>query len=71
MREGKDSRGVYRLLALGLVLVLGAYWAGSRWGERQPQNVEPFRSPFPSPNPESFSAKKPSTSKFTVNPRRP
>ena len=30
MRDGKDSRGVLRLLVLGVVLVLGAYWAGSR-----------------------------------------
>ncbi len=40
MKEGKDSRRVVRLLTMGLVLVLGAYWAGSRWGERQPRNVE-------------------------------
>ncbi len=40
MSEGKDSRRVVRLLTMGLVLVLGAYWAGSRWGERQPRNVE-------------------------------
>ena len=40
MIEGKDSRRVIRLLAMGLMLVLGAYWAGSRWGERQPRNVE-------------------------------
>src|ERR1700675_3603263 len=39
MTIGKDKSGVMRLLALGLVLVLGAYWAGSRWGERQPQSV--------------------------------
>ena len=55
MSEGKDSRGVIRLLALGLVLVLGAYWAGSRWGERQPQSVQavPAAAPaaFPEPKP--------------------
>ncbi len=39
MSKGKDSRGAIRLLALGFVLVLGAYWAGSRWGERQPRSV--------------------------------
>jgi S1-C subfamily serine protease len=51
MREGKDGRGVLRLLALGLVLVLGAYWAGSRWGERQPQNVGAVPVTFPEPKP--------------------
>ena len=51
MSEGKDSRGVLRLLVLGVVLVLGAYWAGSRWGERQPQNVQAVPVPFPEPKP--------------------
>src|SRR5579862_8769238 len=51
MSDGKDSRGVVRLLALGLVLVLGAYWAGSRWGERQPQNVQAVPASFPEPKP--------------------
>jgi putative serine protease PepD len=52
MSKGKDSRGgVIRLLALGLVLVLGAYWAGSRWGERQPQKVEAVPASFPDPKP--------------------
>ncbi len=51
MTERKDSRGIIRLLALGLVLVLGAYWAGSRWGERQPQKVEAVPVSFPEPKP--------------------
>jgi putative serine protease PepD len=51
MSEGKDSRGVFRLLALGLALVLGAYWAGSRWGQRQPQNVGAVPVSFPEPKP--------------------
>lgn len=51
MTERKDSRGIIRLLALGLVLVLGAYWAGSRWGERQPQKVEAVPAAFPEPKP--------------------
>ncbi|HTC64733.1 MAG TPA: trypsin-like peptidase domain-containing protein [Candidatus Saccharimonadales bacterium] len=57
MREGKDSRGVFRLLALGLVLVLGAYWAGSRWGERQPQSVgavPAVPASFPESKPEAL-----------------
>ncbi|HEX3371959.1 MAG TPA: trypsin-like peptidase domain-containing protein, partial [Candidatus Acidoferrales bacterium] len=55
MREGKDGRNVFRLLALGVVLVLGAYWAGSRWGERQPQSVgavpAAVTAAFPGPKP--------------------
>jgi putative serine protease PepD len=52
MSEGKDSRGgVVRLLALGLALVLGAYWAGSRWGQRQPQSVGAVPVSFPEPKP--------------------
>ena len=51
MSEGKDTRGVVRLLALGLALVLGAYWAGSRWGERQPQSVGAVPAAFPEPKP--------------------
>ena len=49
MRDGRDSRGVIRLLVLGAALVLGAYWAGSRWGERQPQKVEAVPVSFPKP----------------------
>src|ERR1700686_2134327 len=51
MSKGKDSRGVIRLLTLGLVLVLGAYWAGSRWGQRQPQSVGAVPVSFPEPKP--------------------
>ena len=51
----KDTRGAIRLLVLGLVLVLGGYWAGSRWGERSPQKVEAV----PVPVPVAFSTPKP------------
>ena len=51
MTERKDTRGVVRLLLLGLALVMGAYWAGSRWGERQPQRVEAVPVSFPEPKP--------------------
>jgi len=52
MSGGKESRArTVRMLALGLVLVLGAYWAGSRWGERQPQKVEAVPASFPDPKP--------------------
>ncbi len=52
MSKGKDSRGVIRMLALGLVLVLGAYWAGSRWGQRQPQSVGAVPGAVPASFPE-------------------
>src|SRR6266849_5978549 len=51
MTEGKDKRGLIRLLALGLALVLGAYWAGSRCGQRQPQSVQAVPVTFPEPKP--------------------
>src|SRR5207253_1992943 len=34
-----------RLLALGLLIAAAAYWAGSRWGSRQPSSVEAFPAP--------------------------
>ena len=59
MRNEKTSRDVLRLAALGLVLVLGAYWAGSRWGQRQPQSVQAVPSPAPTPAPAAFPEPKP------------
>ncbi len=57
MHDRKDGRRVIRLLILALVLVLGGYWAGSRWGEKPPQKVEAVPAPaavpaaFPEPKP--------------------
>ena len=34
-----NQRGAIRLLALGLIIGLGAYWAGSRWGRHDPAAV--------------------------------
>ena len=51
MIEGKNKGGVVRLLALGLALVLGAYWAGSRWGQPQPVHVEAVPVAFPDVKP--------------------
>jgi S1-C subfamily serine protease len=34
-----------RLAALGVLIALAAYWAGSRWGPRQPRSVEAFPVP--------------------------
>ena len=43
------TRNAARLLALGLAIGLGAYWAGSKWGAHAPSSVEALRSlPFSS-----------------------
>ena len=39
---GSEGRAV-RLLAIGLIIGLGAYWAGSRYGERNPAAVDALR----------------------------
>lgn len=39
MRRGRPTWKAARFLALGLLLGLGAYWAGSRWGPRDPVSV--------------------------------
>jgi S1-C subfamily serine protease len=44
MGEGKQ-RGAFRLLAIGLIIGLGAYWAGSRYGQRVPAAVDALPSP--------------------------
>jgi S1-C subfamily serine protease len=41
---GGEGRAV-RLLAIGLIIGLGAYWAGSRYGERNPAAVNALRAP--------------------------
>src|SRR5271168_2866372 len=41
---GSKGRAV-RLLAIGLIIGLGAYWAGSRYGERNPAAVNALRAP--------------------------
>ncbi len=47
MSKRKETRDIVRLLVLGVALVLGAYWAGSRWGQRQPERVEAVPTVFP------------------------
>jgi S1-C subfamily serine protease len=38
--EARRSSRFVRLVLVFAVLLLGAYWAGARWGQRQPMNVE-------------------------------
>src|SRR5271165_2558020 len=39
MSAGKGSNAV-RLFVAAVVIIAGAYWAGGRWGQRQPRKVE-------------------------------
>jgi S1-C subfamily serine protease len=39
MTQGEHERRAVRLLALGLIIGLGAYWAGSRYGKPTPASV--------------------------------
>jgi S1-C subfamily serine protease len=40
MTTGKNYRSAIRLLAIGLIIGLGAYWAGSRYGKPAPRSVD-------------------------------
>ncbi|MGB7281131.1 MAG: trypsin-like peptidase domain-containing protein [Candidatus Acidiferrum sp.] len=44
MSAGKVSN-VVRLAIVAVVLISGAYWAGGRWGQRQPRGVEALPLP--------------------------
>jgi S1-C subfamily serine protease len=44
MASEKGAGRALRLLALGLIVGLGAYWAGSRYGERVPESVGAVRA---------------------------
>jgi S1-C subfamily serine protease len=47
---GTPMNAAYRLARLGalaVLIALAAYWAGSRWGSRQPINVEAFPAQSP------------------------
>jgi S1-C subfamily serine protease len=45
MHRPEDKGRAIRLLAIGLIIGLGAYWAGSRWGQQVPSVVNALRSP--------------------------
>jgi S1-C subfamily serine protease len=54
-RSGNLRRSI-RLLTIGLIIGLGAYWLGSRYGQRNPESVDALRAPVsdvpsgPAPN---------------------
>jgi S1-C subfamily serine protease len=43
MSTGHNERSALRLLAIGLIIGLGAYWAGSRYGKPAPRSVDALR----------------------------
>lgn len=45
MPQGGSLRRSIRLLAIGLIIGLGAYWTGSRWGTRTPSHVDAIPEP--------------------------
>jgi len=53
MTEGNYERGSsrVRLILMALILILGAYWAGSRYGPRQAKEVEARRLAAATPQP--------------------
>jgi S1-C subfamily serine protease len=47
MTQGRNAGRVTRLIAIGLTIGLGAYWAGARWGKRNPASVAALREVAP------------------------
>jgi S1-C subfamily serine protease len=45
MVRRNNGRNALRLLMIGLIIGLGAYWVGSRYGERQPETVQALHGP--------------------------
>jgi S1-C subfamily serine protease len=45
MSKAENQRRAVRLLALGLIIGLGAYWAGSHYGQHPPGSVEALPEP--------------------------
>src|SRR5271155_581340 len=49
MMPEETGRRAFRLLAIGAIIGLGAYWAGSRYGQHEPASVSavPVAAPAP------------------------
>ncbi|MGH9770819.1 MAG: S1C family serine protease [Candidatus Acidiferrales bacterium] len=47
MSQPRSIRRAIRLLVIGLIIGLGAYWMGSRHGQRNPQSVDALHLPEP------------------------
>src|SRR6201984_1558995 len=50
MTTGKNDRSAIRLLAIGLIIGLGAYWLGSRYGKPAPPPADALRLNAPPPD---------------------
>src|SRR5579863_6715365 len=50
MALSESKRRAVRLLAIGLIIGLAAYWAGTRFGERNPSSVDALHSLLPEPS---------------------
>ncbi len=50
MTQASNPRNFARLLALGVLVALLAYWAGARWGPRQAPNVDALPIALPGVN---------------------
>ena len=48
MSTSQNRKRALRLLALGLIIGLGAYWLGTRYGQRTPGSVSALQAPGPS-----------------------
>ncbi len=48
MAKKRNLGRAIRLLSIGLIIGLGAYWLGSRYGQRGPESVDALRVPAPS-----------------------
>ena len=44
MPRSRNLRRSIRLLSIGLIIGLGAYWLGSRYGQRTPDSVDALRT---------------------------
>ncbi len=49
MAQAKNPANLMRLVVLGALVVLAAYWAGARWGPRQVRDVEALPVILPGP----------------------
>ncbi len=49
MAQAKNRANLMRLVVLGALVILAAYWAGARWGPRQVRDVEALPVILPGP----------------------
>jgi S1-C subfamily serine protease len=45
MLQPQNGRNALRLVVIGLIIGLGSYWVGSRYGQKPPTTVEALRTP--------------------------